>query len=174
MENAKIFETEILILADLAKVWDVLFVRFGETALYNPNLEGSHFTTGHPGEIGCSRHCSLGGKTFLEEEITEARPMMGFTFKITRGNMPMVKQMQVEVLLEPIQRNQTKVALLGQYVTSPSFMAGFMRPMMRKKLTDMLIGLKYFLETGHTVSKKTYPPIYRKFKKLPINGSFAG
>ena len=174
MVNGKVFETQILVFANLEKVWDVLFVRFGETALFNPNLEGSHFTTGHPGEIGCSRHCSLGGKTFLEEEITEARPMTGFTFKITRGNMPMVKQMEVEILLEPIKRDQTKVSLLGRYVSSPSFMAGLMRPMMKKKLTDMLIGLKYFLETGHTVSKKTYAPVYKKYKRLPVNGSFAG
>ena len=174
MEGAKIFETGIHILTNVEKVWDVLFVRFGETALYNPNLEGSHFTTGHPGEVGCSRHCSLGGNTFLEEEITEARPMKGFTFKITRGNMPMVKEMEVEVMLEPIQRNQTKVSLMGRFTTSPALMAALVRPMMKKKLTDMLIGLKYFLETGHTVSKKTYKPVYKKFKQLPSNGSFAG
>jgi len=36
----------------------------------------------------------------------------------------------------------------------------------------MLIGLKYYLETGNQVSKKTYKPIFKSYQKLELAQSF--
>jgi len=45
MEYAKKITTEtVLINASRQEVWKLLFHRFGETYLYNPNLESSHTT----------------------------------------------------------------------------------------------------------------------------------
>ena len=47
-----------------------------------------------------------------------------------------------------------------------------MKSPFKKKLTDMLIGLKYYLETGKQVSKKTYKPIFKTYQKLELSQSF--
>jgi len=164
---------DIIVNATYNKLWDVLFTRFGDTFLYNPNLVGSHFTKNNSGELGCERECRLDAKTFIRETIVQVDHLKRFTLDVTGGNMPMVKDMRVEVGLEPLSPEITRVVLHAVITTSPSFMSVMMKSVFKQKLLNMLIGLKYYLETGRPVTKKTFKPVYNRYKKLAFNQSFS-
>jgi len=172
MKKPKSFQTEIIINASREKVWDALYTRFGETYLYNPNLDGSHFVTGSKGEVGCVRQCDMNAKTKIVEKIVNAKELKSFSIDIVGGNMPFVEQGRINIELTTIGTNQTKVIFEMHYTSKPAFMAAMMKGMMRTKLTDVLIGLKYYLETGNAVSKKSYKPVYKKFRLLGAQQSF--
>ncbi|HAM99189.1 MAG TPA: hypothetical protein DCQ26_11335 [Marinilabiliales bacterium] len=167
MENFKKITTEnVSIHASKQVVWDILFNRFGETYLFNPNLEGSHKTNGKNGEVGCERECSIDKKTNIKERIVKAEEFNSLTIDIIGGNMPMVKEMQVIMKLEPVSFDLTNVSITAFYTTKPSFMGGIVKGTFKKMLFNVLIGLKYYLETGNTVSKKSFKSISRKYNNL--------
>ena len=173
MGNPKKIATEaVLINASKQEVWNLLFHRFGETHLYNPNIEGSHDTNGKNGEIGCERQCSIDRKTNIKERIVQAEEFKSITVDVIGGNMPMVKEMQVVMLIDPVSPTQTKVRINATYTTKPSFMAGFVKGLFRKMLFGVLIGLKYYLETGHAVSKKSFKSISGKYRDLHGSQAF--
>jgi len=172
MDNLRKINSEVQINASKEKVWDALFTRFGETYLFNPNLEGSHHSGGGAGEVGCERVCQLDSRTSIKEKIVEADVLNSFKIEIVGGNMPFVNKMFAGFELESINPEKTKVKLNAAFNTKPGFMAFLMKSPFKSKLTDMLIGLKYYLETGKQVSKKTYKPIFKTYKKLELSQSF--
>ena len=172
MANTKTITSEIEVNASNAKVWDTLYTNYGNIHLYNPNLEGSHFTSGNVGEVGCERECQLDSKTFVRERITKAIDQKSFTIETFDGNMPMVDTIEVDFILTPINPNKTRVGYVARFSTKPSFMAGLLKTVFNKKLKDLLVGLKYHLETGKTVTKSTYKPVYKQFKQLQPQQSF--
>ncbi|MCK9411517.1 MAG: hypothetical protein M0Q53_04395 [Prolixibacteraceae bacterium] len=173
MGNPKKIATEaVLINASKQEVWNLLFHRFGETHLYNPNIEGSHGTNGRKGEIGCERECSIDRKTNIKERIVNAEEFKSITVDVIGGNMLMVNEMQVILLVDPVSSIQTKVSINASYTTKPSFMAGIVKGMFRKMLFGVLIGLKYHLETGNAVSKKSFKSISGNFCRLQGSQAF--
>lgn len=172
MKNAKTVSTSIEVNASKEKVWDVLYTRFGETYLFNPNLTGSHFSHGSTGEVGCERECQLDSKTFIRERITNAIELKQFTLEVIGGNMPMVNEIKVDVKLNPITANKTKVLLNASFTTKPAFMAALMKLPFKKRFVNLLIGLKYYTETGKAVSKETFKPVARAYKQLQPSQSF--
>ena len=173
MGNPKKIATEaVLINASKQEVWNLLFHRFGETHLYNPNIEGSNDTNGKNGEIVCERECRIDKKTNIKERIVQAEEFKSITINIIGGNMPMVNEMQVIMFVDPVSLTQTKVRINASYTTKPSFMAGIVKGMFRKMLFGVLIGLKYHLETGNAVSKKSFKSISSKYRTLQGNQAF--
>ncbi len=172
MKKLRTLYTDVTINASKENVWDALFVRFGEVHLYNPSLDSSHFIKGGKGAVGCERQCDLDSKTRIVERIVKAEELKKFTIDIYDGNMPMLETMIVDVELIELASKRISVQLTANFNTKPSFMGVMMKGMMRAKLTDMLIGLKYYLETGTAVSKKTYKPISKMYQRLQANQSF--
>jgi len=66
----------------------------------------------------------------------------------------------------------TWVGFKFQYTTNPGFIAGLMKNPMRKKLISMLVGLKYYAETGNLVTPRNIKSIMKQFKKLKGSESF--
>lgn len=173
MGNPRKIATEaVLINASKQEVWNLLFHRFGETHLYNPNIEGSHGTNGKDGQVGCERQCSIDQKTNIKERIVKAEEFQSITVDIIGGNMPVVNEMQVIMLIDPVSLTQTKVRINATYTTKPSFMTGIVKGMFRKMLFGVLIGLKYYLETGNAVSKKSFKSISGKYRSLQGSQAF--
>ncbi|MFA6456762.1 MAG: SRPBCC family protein [Bacteroidota bacterium] len=173
MGKLRTIQTGVTIHASREQVWEALYTRFGDVHLYNPSLDGSHFIKGGSGAVGCERQCDLDAKTRLIERIIRAEELTSFTVEIIGGNMPMVKTMIIDIELQQHSPSLTSVSLTGRYSTSPSFMGGLVKGMMRNKLSDMLIGLKYFLETGTAVTKKSYKPIAKMYHRLTQQQAFS-
>jgi hypothetical protein len=173
MEKSKTFSTDAVIInASKEKVWDLLFHRFSETHLFNPNIEGSHDINSKKGEVGCERQCNIDKKTFIKERVVKADEFRSFTIDVIGGNMPMLKEMQIVFAIESISPNQTRVMINAEFNTKPSFLAGLIKGMFKKMLFGVLVGLKYHLETGQLVSKNTFKPIFKKYQNLQVSQSF--
>jgi hypothetical protein len=172
MENNKSFSLEVTVNTTREKVWETIYTRFGDIHVFNPNLDGSHCTAGTTSEVGTVRQCNLDSKTFIQEKILSVDDMKGFTIDLVDGNMPLLNQLQASFKLETVTASRTKVILSARFNTKPFFMAALMKGAFKKKMSDMLVGLKYYLETGNKVSKRTFKPIARQYQKLQLNQSF--
>lgn len=68
------FSTKINIEAPSNRAWEVL-ADIGNIYIWNPGVVHSHATNDHKG-IGASRHCDLGGKNYLDEDLAFLRAHM--------------------------------------------------------------------------------------------------
>ena len=146
------------------EVWDLLFNRFGEVNNFNPLTEGSHHTTGVQGEVGCERQCDLDSRNSVQERISARRGTNGFDVDIIKGGLPMMDKMKGSFELRALSTDRTSVQFTMSFTTSPSFLGFFMAPMMPKMLKPMLVGLKYYLETGNKVTKENIDGIMSEYK----------
>lgn len=171
MEKLKELTVDLEVNSSKEEVWDLLFNRFGEVNVFNPLIEGSHHSSGQKGEVGVERVCNLDSKNSIREKITDARGNDSFDVDIIEGGLPMMDTMKATFDLKAIDTNQTLISFTMGFNTKPRFMAIMMTGMMQKMLTKMLVGLKYHLETGDTVTKKNISNIMKDYKHL-ANGVF--
>lgn len=168
---------EIIIRIDVnvskEKVWDLLFNHFGEVNDFNPLITGSKHTSGGPGAVGCERQCDLSRNNRIHERITAAREGESFDLEVIEGNMPMVDKMSATYDLATISSEKTRITFTARFSSRPAFMAGMMKGIMGKMLMQMLIGLKYHLETGGKVGKKNFKAIHKSYKRLGPGGTFS-
>lgn len=156
-----------------SKTWDVLFNRFGDVALHNPNLENSNFLNdSKTGGLDCERHCSLDAKTYVKEKITDIQGNDRFAFVVTDSNLPMVKEMKGDYQVIELAPDKTKVIFTMNIATSPSFMIYVMKGKMKKILQKSLIGMKYYLETGVTVQKDLFSIVFKTYQQMEASASF--
>ena len=109
--------------------------------------------TSTSGEVtkGACRHCNLGGKNYLEEEVVSFQPPTDITFRITDTNLPfdtadirftLVSEGDATaVTVSPLY--QLKYGVLGKILDTL-----LVRPTYRKGMRDLLRGLKHHVETA--------------------------
>lgn len=173
MKKLHSFTIEESINAPKEKVWEVLYDRFGDIQVFNPNIDGSHFTKGETGEVGCERICELDSKSFVKERITQSSGQDSFTVDIYESNLPMMETMLAHFEVLDQGDNKTIVIVNFEYNTKPAFMAPIVKIPMTKTFKKLTVGLKYFLETGNEVSKTGFKEVFRKYKKLDLAQAFA-
>lgn len=166
MEKLKELTVDLEVTSSKEEVWDLIFNRFGEVNVFNPLIEGSHHSSGQKGEVGVERVCNLDAKNSIREKITDARGNDSFDVDIIEGGLPMMDTMKATFDLTSIGANQTLISFTTRFNTKPRFMAIMMTGMMQKMLTKMLVGLKYHLETGDTVTKENISKIMKEYKRL--------
>lgn len=172
MKKFKSISVNIKVNTNKEKTWDLLFHRFGEVNLFNPMIDGSHFTKGSSGEVGCERQCDLDSKTFIQERIVAVRDNNSFDIDIIQGGLPLMDKMKGTITVKSIDSGSSLVTAEVQFNTSPSFMGGLMKGMIAKSFFKVLVGLKYYLETGDVVTKQNISDIMKAYKLLEPSESF--
>ena len=81
------FETRTVINAPVGAVWRVL-ADIGSISAWNPGVVSSSVTTSEGEGMGAGRHCDLGGKNYLDEEVVEWDPGQRLTMRIVGTNLP--------------------------------------------------------------------------------------
>ncbi len=81
------FVTSTVIEAPHEQVWAAL-ADIGSIHVWNPGVEDSHTTSTADSGLGATRHCDLGGKNYLHEEVVEFDQGRRLTMRITDTNMP--------------------------------------------------------------------------------------
>ena len=151
--------------ASKEKTWEVLFSQYGDIHLHNPTMESSNYMNGASrGELDCIRHCEFGGKVFVDEKITEVNENNSFTIVVTEHNIPFVKEMSATYELFSIDDEVTEVKMTSYKSFSPRFMKYLMRGQLGKPLIKHLFGLKYYVETGKTVTMDNYSAIFKNYR----------
>lgn len=81
------FTVNTTINAPVDAVWAAL-ADIGDIAAWNPGVQASHTTSAQAEGVGACRHCDLGGKNYLDEEVVTWRENEAITFRIVGTNMP--------------------------------------------------------------------------------------
>lgn len=143
-----VFKETIMIDAPINVVWEVL-ADIGSIAKWNPGVKHSIQTS--PGEVekGSTRHCDLGGRNYLDEEVITFQPPHKLTISITKTNMPF-KKAHIRFVLEE-HHGQTKVIVSPLYELKYGLLGDVMdRMIVQKKytkgMTALLEGLKEHTE----------------------------
>ncbi len=124
----------------------------------------SHYMHGATvGELGSARHVKFSDKLYLEEKITEVDRYNSFTVESTEHNLPFLNTMSATYELTSIDDNSTELKMTSHNSTSPGFMIYLMKGQLRRSLVKHLFGLKYYVETGETVSMDTYSDILKSY-----------
>lgn len=172
MKKLRTVSVDIEINRSKKEVWDIVFHKFGEVNAFNPLIEGSHLTQGSEGAIGCERQCDLDSKNSIQEKIVAVRDDRSFDIEIIQGGLPMMDKMKATLEVEELLKNRTLVTAIINYNTSPAFMGGIIKGSMGKMFFKLLVGLKYYLETGEEVTKQNIGDIMKSFSLLEANESF--
>ena len=93
------FATEIKIDAPVDVVWEVL-ADYGAIYRWNPGVVASHVTTEEGTGVGACRHCDLGGRNYLDEEVIEWENSQRLTVRIVGTNLPF-KSADIRFTLRP-------------------------------------------------------------------------
>lgn len=142
---------------EVDRVWSVLD-DFGAIYRYNPAVRKSDITGGKATGLGAQRICHFYDGTSLKETITDYRPNRSYCFQLSDFALPL-KSAFTEISLSPVGSNCCKVRVSLSFV--PKFgplgwlMAKLMmRPMLRKALRGLLVGLEHHMATGKLVGPK--------------------
>ncbi len=153
----KTSEIKEIVNAPLDKTWNVLFTQYGDIHVHNPNMIASEYmNNATEGEVNCVRSCKFDDKLYLEEKITEVHDKSMIKLEMTKSNLPFIKEIQAEYEVVRLDGNKTEVKMTSHISTSPGFMVHLMSGPMKKALSKHLFGMKYYIETGKTVSKEKY------------------
>ncbi len=175
MKKLREVHIDIIVNTSKEELWDLTFNRFGEVNVFNPVIEGSHYTSEAKGEVGCERHCAIDSKgTHVLERIVDATGHDSFEIEIVGGNMPMMEAAFARFNFEDVAPNKTQVHLVMRFRSKPAFMAPLMAIMIKGMLSDMLKGLKYHLETGELVTKENIKAIKKAYNGLSEGAAFSG
>jgi hypothetical protein len=142
------FAVSTFINAPSSEVWNVL-ADIGTIAQWHPGVKASQLTSGEQG-LGASRHCDLGGKNYLDEQVITWQSEQHLTMRITKTNLPMTadihfyltpkaKGTQVEV--KPVYK--VRYGLLGWILDM-----FFIRRNYTKGMQILLAGLKKHVEVS--------------------------
>ena len=147
---------QIHIDAPKEKVWDVL-ADLGGIYKWNPGVVRSHSTSEQKQGVGATRHCDLqmmGGR--LEERAVEWREGEGYTIDVYESSLPMKNK--VDFSIEPAD-DGTRVSATVDYQIKYGPLGALLdvlvvRRQVKKGFTDLLAGLKHYVETGEEVGDK--------------------
>lgn len=148
------FTTTTLINAPREAVWSAL-ADIGSISIWNPGVTASHTTSDATSGLGATRHCDLGGRGYLEEEIVEFDEGHVITMRIADSNMPM-EHADVRFVLES-EAEGTRVIVSPEYRVKFGPLGVLMdrvmvRRMFQEAMDSLLHGLKRHVESEVTAS----------------------
>jgi hypothetical protein len=151
--------------ASRERIWEVLFNQYGDVYIHNPTMPTSNYMhQASKGELNCFRHCMFNDKLFVDEKITKAKENESVTMVVTKHNLPFLKDMSATYELSIIGKDITEVKMTSLNSFSPGFMKYLMRKKLSKAVATHLFGMKYYIETGKTVDKNNYSKIFKSHK----------
>ncbi|MEM6995302.1 MAG: SRPBCC family protein [Myxococcota bacterium] len=150
--------------ASKEKVWQVLFSEYGDIHVHNPTMHASNYMNGaERGELGCVRHTEFGDKLFLDEKIAEFEEHQSVTMEATEHNLPFMRKMSATYELSDLGDGKTELKMTSYASTSPGFMIYLMRGRLGAALRKHLFGMRYYIETGKTVSMAEYDEVHARY-----------
>lgn len=149
------FAVETMINAPVETVWVVL-ADVGDIAAWNPGVQASRTTSAQTEGVGACRHCDLGGKNYLDEEVVTWRENEAITFRIVGTNMPF-DSADIRFTLTP-QNDQTHVTCSPIYKLKYGIVGNMMDRLLVERtyksgMESLLAGLKQHIEQN----LRTYP-----------------
>ena len=142
------FATSVTINAPQSAVWSTL-ADIGAIYAWNPGVEASHTTSQLESGLGATRHCDLGGRNYLDEEVVEFEAGQRLTMRIVKTNLPF-RHADIRFRLEPA-GDATTVTVSPEYQLKYGPVGTlmdllFVRRTYEKGMRALLRGLKEHVE----------------------------
>ncbi|PCJ96905.1 MAG: hypothetical protein COA50_06320 [Flavobacteriaceae bacterium] len=165
--------SEVVITKSHEKVWKTLYEDFGNVALFNPNIDNSNFIEGHTiGAEGAQRQCNVNENKYVKESIINVEEGKGFALVIDEAHGIPFNRVYVEYQITALEMGKTKVVQHIYYRTKPALMGQIMKGKLGNSFESIIVGLKYHMETGDTVTKKKYKKIKKVFRNMEDSAQF--
>ena len=142
------FTREIKVNAPIEQVWEALD-DIGSISRWNPGVVRSHVTTDKTRGVGAGRHCDLGGRNYLDEQVVEWEPGKALTMRVIGTNRPF-QTADIRFRLQP-EHDATVVTVSPEY-TLKYGLAGrildvlYVRHTYKRGMAALLRGLKAQVE----------------------------
>lgn len=143
------FTVSTVIDAPADQIWAAL-ADIGSISVWNPGVKNSHLTSELDAALGATRHCDLGGRNYLDEEVVEFATGEALTMRITKTNLPF-RHADIRFRLEP-HGEATQVSVSPEYQLKFGPVGRLMDLVMvrrsyEKGMKALLRGLKRHVET---------------------------
>ena len=164
--------SDIIIHASPEEVWRVLYDNFYQICDYASAIHSSQMVGGDDViGIGTERKCHFdaGEKGFVHEKIIALERGKLLEIELIESSLPIKVFGKSEII--PMDY-RTKVIQTIRYRTRPGILGKLMKNKFDRDFGKVLIGLKYYIETGEKVNKENFARIYKAYKKLPEGASF--
>ncbi len=115
-------------------------------------MKHSHLTTDRATGIGAARHCDLGGRNYLDEQVVEWEEGGALTMRIVGTNLPFARA-DIRFVLEA-RNGTTVVTVTPDYRLKYGVLGSlldviYVRRTYRKGMDALLQGLKRHVEGGY-------------------------
>jgi len=143
------FTTSTVIHAPREETWAAL-ADIGSIHVWNPGVKDSHTISEKGSGLGASRHCDLGGRNYLQEEVVEYDQGERLTMRITESNLPFAHA-DIRFFLKP-EETSTRVVVQPEYELKFGLVGTlmdrlFVRRRYKKGMQALLRGLKRHVES---------------------------
>jgi len=169
ISKLRVIEVEREFPFPIERVWDALYVGFGEGYKFNPHwVKTSWVGDIQEAKVGAVRVMQNDekGKQILHERILylnkEERSLRFEIFK-AKGVPLDTEAAFGESQLIKISGNSTLFKIKFYYRTSPKFLANFAHKRLKGELEDMTIGMEHFISTGENVTKENFDSIAERY-----------
>lgn len=149
------FTTSTTIDAPRDRVWAAL-ADIGSISVWNPGVLDSRTTSEEATGLGASRHCDLGGRNYLDEQVVRFEDGEAITMRIVDSNLPF-EHADIHFTLDSNGAG-TRVTVAPEYRLKFGPIGRLMdrlvvRRTYEKGMKSLLRGLKRHLESGEAVGE---------------------
>ena len=161
--------SSVVINASQEKVWDMVYGKYQDVADYHPMVDHSSCTSGHStAQEGMQRQCNMDVKEskYTSETIISVSENDHYVLETsTVKGLPLSKVFAVWKV-EDLGNGRSKATHTMHYRAKPSMMGGLMKGKLNGSLDEIVIGLKYHMETGGIVKSDNIKEIKKAYKSL--------
>jgi hypothetical protein len=166
-------QSSLVIHTSKTHLWEIIHGDFANISNYTSAIEHSKVIYDESEILnGSERKCYLDNKhkKYVHERIIDLKYGEALEVELIDSNLPIKVFGRSE--LTAVDDIRTEVVQIITYRTKPAFFGRIFKSVLRKDFHKVLIGLKYYAETGGKVTKTNFKKINKAYKQLPEGGKF--
>lgn len=169
MKKVQFYSTSITIKLPADKVWNLISKDYGNVQDYADQILKSEYIKGFSvGGENSERICYLNPKktTFYKEKMTNVNELkMSYTnTMIEVGNLPIVPIISKTIFkVKPISNTTCELIANSEYRTKPALIGVLFKGKFKGTMTDYLISVASYAQTGIPVNKENFKSIKEKY-----------
>jgi hypothetical protein len=169
MKKVQSYTTSVTIQLPAQKVWSLIFKEYGSVQDYAYQIHKSEYINGY-NESGenCERICFLDHKktTYYKEKMLNVDTVkMSYTNVMTEvGKLPIVPNIsKTEFKVKILSNNSCELIANSEYRTKPAFIGAIFKSKFKSTMTDYLISVASYAQTGVPVNKENFKKIKKDY-----------
>lgn len=169
MKKVQSYTTSVKIQLPAKKVWNLISKDYGNVHNYADQIHTSEYIGGYKeGSENCERVCYLDPKktTYYREKMTDVdNQNMSYTnTMIEVGKLPIVPGISKTFFnVNSLSENSCELIANSEYRTKPAIMGILFKGKFKSTMTDYLISVASYAETGVPVTKENFKSLKRDF-----------